>query len=159
MNNNTSSLDLSITPYQEGVNPPVTKPNPALLEDIGEEGMRELFKRAYLGLFNSPIKHIFPKTQEKILEAGDISADFFIQICGGESYFNQKRGAPRMVGRHAFFTITPSGRVHWLKVFQEALQPLIESKVTSDENIQSFWNYIDIFSMWMINTKEDDKYQ
>ncbi len=37
MNFSTSTLDFSILPYQEGVNPPVTKPNPAFLEDIGEQ--------------------------------------------------------------------------------------------------------------------------
>jgi len=42
MNFSSSSLDFSILPYQEGVNPPVTKPNPAFLTDIGEEGMRAL---------------------------------------------------------------------------------------------------------------------
>lgn len=158
MNFNTSSLDFSITPYQEGVNPPVTKPNPAFLTDLGEDGMRELFDSAYLILFQSPIKDIFPQTKEGIRKAGQTSADFFIQICGGEDYFNRKQGAPRMVGRHAFFRITPSARVEWLKVFQEALKPIVENQSASVENIQSFWNYIDIFSMWMINTKEEDEY-
>ena len=156
MNFNTSSLDLSITHYQEGVNPPVTKPNPEFLTDLGEDGIRQLLDRAYLGLFESPIKDIFPHSEEEIRKAGEVSADFFIQIWGGEDYFNQKRGAPRMVGRHAFFTITPSARVHWLREFQDALKPIIDNKLTSGANIQSFWNYIDIFSIWMINTKDGE---
>ncbi len=47
----TSSLDFSILPYQEGIDPPVTKPNPAFLTDIGEEGMRALLDRFYMGSF------------------------------------------------------------------------------------------------------------
>lgn len=80
MNFSTSSLDFSILPYQEGVNPPVTKPNPAFLTDIGEEGMRALLDRFYMGLYESPIKEIFPKDREVMKNAAQISADFFIQI-------------------------------------------------------------------------------
>lgn len=154
MNFSTSSLDFSILPYQEGVNPPVTKPNPEFLTDIGEEGMRALLDRFYMGLFESPIKEIFPKDREVMKAAGQISADFFIQICGGTPYFNQNRGAPQMRKRHAPFAITPHARLHWLVAYEKALQPIIEQKLSSNENIQSFWNYLNIFSQWMINSKD-----
>jgi hemoglobin len=154
MNFSTSSLDFTILPYQEGVNPPVTKPNPEFLTDIGEEGMRALLDRFYMGLFESPIKEMFPKDREEMKKAGQISADFFIQICGGTPYFNQNRGAPQMRKRHAPFSITPHARLHWLVTFEEALQPIIEQKLSSEENIQSFWNYLNVFSLWMINTKD-----
>jgi hemoglobin len=149
----TSSLDFSILPYQEGINHPVTKPNPAFLTDIGEEGMRALLDRFYMGLYESPIRELFPKDRAVMKKAGQISADFFIQICGGTPYFNQNRGAPQMRGRHAPFPITAEARLHWLVIFEEALQPIIEQKLSHAENIQSFWNYLNLFSQWMINTK------
>ncbi|MDM5272513.1 globin [Sulfurovum sp. zt1-1] len=149
----TRSLSFSIQPYQPGIRPPVTKPNPEFLQDIGEEGMRALLQRFYTKLHQSPIKEIFPPTLKEMQEAGDTSADFFIQICGGPAYFNQKRGAPHMVNRHAPFTITPETRLHWLELFKEALQPIIEEKQSSDANIQSFWDYLNIFSLWMVNTQ------
>lgn len=151
---NTSMLDFSILPYTEGVEPPVTKPNPAFLTEITEQGMRDLFQRFYMGLFNSPIKEIFPPSEEEMKIAGGYSADFFIQICGGPAYFNQSRGAPRMKGRHAPFRITPHARLHWLTTFEEALQPIIQEKCVSDDNIQSFWNYLNTFSIWMINSRD-----
>jgi hemoglobin len=154
MNFGTSSLDFSILPYVEGVNPPVTKPNPAFLIDIGEQGMRELFARFYAGLFKSPIKDIFPLNEEEMQVAAQHSADFFIQICGGTPYFNQNRGAPQMRKRHNPFRITAHARLHWLVTFEEALQPVIEQKLSSEENIQSLWNYINVFSQWMINSKD-----
>ena len=150
----TSTLDFSILPYTEGVNPPVTKPNPAFLTDITEQGMRDLLDRFYIGLFESPIKDIFPQDKEAMKIAGQHSADFFIQICGGPAYFNQNRGAPQMRGRHAPFCITPNARLHWLVTFEEALQPIIKNKLSSEENIQSFWNYLNLFSQWMINSKD-----
>lgn len=154
MNFGTSVLDFSILPYTEGVNPPVTKPNPAFLDDIGEEGMRDLFSRFYSKLFISQIKEIFPQTEEEMQIASQHSADFFIQICGGQPYFNQNRGAPQMRGRHAPFRITPHARLVWLATIEEALQPIIEGKKSSETNIQSFWNYVNIFSQWMINSKD-----
>lgn len=154
MNFNESMLDFSILPYQEGVNPPVTKPNPAFLTDIGEQGMRDLLDRFYMGLFESPIKDIFPLDRVEMKIAAQHSADFFIQICGGPGYFNKNRGAPQMRKRHAPFRITPHARLHWLVTFDEALQPIIKQKLSSEENIQSFWNYLNIFSQWMINSKD-----
>jgi len=76
MNFSSSSLDFSVLPFVEGVNPPVTKPNPAFLADIGEEGMRELFTRFYTLLFDSPIQNIFPQTKEEMMIASQHSADF-----------------------------------------------------------------------------------
>jgi len=154
MNFGTSTLDFSIQAYQEGVNPPVTKPNPAFLTEITEQGMRDLLDRFYMGLFESPIQDIFPQDKEVMKIAGQHSADFFIQICGGPQYFNQNRGAPQMRGRHAPFRITPHARLHWLTCYEEALQPIIENKLSSEENIQSFWNYINVFSQWMINSQD-----
>ena len=150
----TSTLDFSILPFTEGVNPPVTKPNPAFLTDITEQGMRNLLDRFYMGLFESPIKNIFPLDKEEMKIAGQHSADFFIQICGGPKYFNQNRGAPQMRGRHAPFHITPNARLHWLVTFEEALQPIINEKLSSEENIQSFWNYLNVFSQWMVNAQD-----
>ena len=151
MNFSQSSLSFTILPYQEGVKPPVTKPNPAFLAEIGEEGMRALFRRFYSSLHKSPIKGLFPQSEEEMMIASQHSADFFIQICGGTPYFNQNRGAPQMSRRHAPFAITPEARLHWLVLFEDALQPLV-GKI-SDENMQSLWDYINVFSIWMINTR------
>ena len=153
MHFSSSTLNFSILPYQEGVNPPVVKPNPEFLTDIGEEGMRALLDRFYMDLFQSPIKGLFPKEIDTMKDAGQTSADFFIQICGGTPYFNQNRGAPQMGRRHAPFAITPDSRLHWLVCFEEALQPIVDDKQSSEENIQSFWNYINVFSIWMINAR------
>jgi len=141
MNFSSSTLNFSILPYQEGIKPPVTKPNPAFLTDIGEEGMRALLDRFYMDLFQSPIKELFPKEIDVMKDAGQIP------------YFNQNRGTPQMGKRHAPFAITPDSRLHWLVCFEEALQPIIDDKQSSEENIQSFWDYLNVFSIWMINAR------
>jgi len=132
--------------------PPIEKPYPSFLKEVGEEGIRDLLRRLYLQLDVSPIRGIFPpKDTDGMLEASQVSADFFVQICGGPAYFNQKHGMPQMRGRHAPFAITAESRLHWLSCFEVALTPLEAS--VSEESLQSFWNYINIFSIMMINTQ------
>jgi len=143
-------MNYAILAHNANFIPPVEKPNPSFLQEVGEQGIRDLLARLYDGLYISPISHIFPQNEEEMKKAGQISADFFIQICGGPKYFNQNRGMPQMRGRHAPFAITAEARLHWLVLFEEALKP-IEDEV-SEESLQSFWNYINVFSIMMINT-------
>lgn len=143
-------MNYMITAHNASFIPPVEKPNPAFLVQIKEQGMRDLFSRFYACLDKSAIRDIFPPEDSEGMEvAAQISADFFIQICGGPAYFNQRHGMPKMRQRHAPFAITAEGRLHWLNCFEKALKPL-ESTVT-EEDLQSFWNYINIFSIMMIN--------
>jgi len=145
-------MNYTILAHNANYIPPVTKPAPTFLEEVGEEGIRDLLRRLYLELDVSPIRKIFPPSNtEGMLEASQVSADFFIQICGGPAYFNQNHGMPQMRGRHAPFTITAEGRLHWLICFETALKPLEEN--ISEKSLQSFWNYINIFSIMMINTQ------
>jgi len=144
-------MNYNITQAQFGIRPPVTKPNPKFLEVLGEDGLRNLVSNHYDILRTSQIKDLFPKDDEKFEKAKQNSADFFIQICGGPDYFNQNRGNPMMVARHQPFKITLNARLIWLESYKNALENL----ELEDELKQSFWNYIDIFSIWMINTPQD----
>ena len=145
-------MNLYTTPGQFGQRPPVTKPNPEFLQELGEEGFRTLVSDHYELLKESDIANLFPVEDEtEFANAKKHAADFMIQICGGPSYFNQSRGAPRMVGRHEPFAITEGARQRWLECYAMLL-PGLSDKV-SDENIQSFWNYLNVFSQWMVNTQ------
>jgi len=143
-------MNYSILAYNANFIPPVEKPDQNFLAQVSEQGIRDLLSRFYVCLDKSAIRNVFPanNTQE-MEEASQVSADFFIQICGGPAYFNQRHGMPKMRQRHAPFTITAETRLHWLISFEEALQPLEAS--VSEESLQSFWNYINVFSIMMIN--------
>ena len=133
-----------------GARPNVQLPDPKVLEFLKEEGMRKLISDHYDLLKQSNIRGLFPPTDEGFEMAKKHSADFFIQICGGPKYFNESRGAPRMVARHAPFKITQEARKIWLEAYIMVLTPL----QMPDELKESFWNYLDIFSIWMINSSE-----
>ncbi len=144
-------MHLFISPGQLGVNPPVTKPNHAFFSELGEEGFRKLVADHYELLKESDIAHLFPVDDaDEFAAAKKHAADFMIQISGGPSYFNQSRGAPQMGRRHAPFKIDEKARQRWLECYAMLL-PGLQTKV-SEANILSFWNYLDVFSQWMVNT-------
>lgn len=145
-------MNLEISYAQFGARPPVTKPIPEFLIEVGEEGIRKLIDEHYESIKTSEIAHLFPLDPQDLEKAKKHAADFFIQICGGPQYFNQSRGAPQMVGRHARFRIDAKAREVWLELYKPLLEKLKEEGVT-ETSLQSFWNYLNIFSLWMVNTQ------
>lgn len=144
-------MDFSITYYEFGERPGVTLPDPEFLERLTEAGMRKLVSDHYDLLSKSEVKHLFPRIYEALEKAKQRSSDFFIQICGGHPYFNENRGKPLMAKRHAPFTITPEARVVWLECYKQVLSQLD----LPESLIQSFWNYLNVFSVWMVNSKSE----
>lgn len=141
-------MNFTINQYEFGLRPTVTLPSAEFLKLMKEEGIRKLVSDHYDLLSKSEIKHLFPRIEEQLDKAKQRSSDFFIQICGGYPYFNENRGKPMLASRHAPFEITAEARIVWLKCYIEVL-----SKLTIPEQvIQSFWNYINVFSFWMVNS-------
>ena len=144
-------MNLEISYAAFGVRPPVTKPIPEFLIEIGEEGLRKLVSDHYDAIKASDIYFLFPQDAEEFEKAKVHSSDFVIQICGGPAYFNTNRGAPQMVGRHAPFAIDAKARERWLELYQPLILELKEQGIT-ETSLNSFWGYLNIFSIWMINT-------
>lgn len=144
-------MEYKITSGTIGVRPNVTLPNPEILKLLGDEGMRQITKEHYEILRVSEIKDMFPPTDKGIEMAVKHASDFFIQICGGERHFDQNRGRPMMAARHSPFKIDAKARIIWL----EAYITILEKLDIPDDVKESFWKYLDIFSIWMLNTPDD----
>jgi len=146
-------MKLKITDAEINVRPPVTKPHPGFLHQIGEKRFHKLVSDHYESIKESDIAFLFPIFDDDDFEQAKTNAfDFLIQESGGPDYFQQHRGKSQMVGRHAPFRIDEAARRSWLSLYAVLLEALVDEGV-SEEYIQSFWDYINIFSMWMINTK------
>jgi len=143
-------MELVINTYHVGERPDVKMPDPEILKWLGEEGMRKLVSDHYDLMRESPIRDLFPENPAAFEAIKQHSADFFIQICGGPSYFNQNRGKPMLIARHAPFKITYKARLTWLDCYRTALLRL----EIPEDYIISFWNYINVFSIWMVNTDD-----
>ena len=141
-------MNLQITHYQFGEKPTVTRPNPEFLTAMGEAGIRLMVSRFYDALRQSSIKHLFKQDDTEFEQSKAHSADFMIQILGGTEYYNLHRGKPMMANRHAPFNITPEARIVWLTCYKQILM-----EIDAPEHlIESFWNYLNVFSNWMVNT-------
>lgn len=141
-------MELVINDYQFGARPDVTRPNPEILKILGESGVRKLVDDHYNLLIKSEFSPLFPQDKDEFEAAKLRSSDFFIQILGGPEYFNQNRGEPKLINRHANFKITQEARVVWLECYIQLLPKLD----LSEELILSFWDYLNVFSIWMVNS-------
>jgi len=146
-------MNFTITDATLGtIAPTIVKPNPEFLTEVGEERFRKLVNDHYELIRNSNIAFMFPVSyEEDFAKVKKHAADFLIQICGGPDYYAQTRGDSRMLARHARFRIDAKGRHTWLECYVSLL-PELEKEGISPENIQSFWNYLDSFSVVMVNT-------
>ncbi|OIP02539.1 MAG: globin [Bacteroidetes bacterium CG2_30_33_31] len=141
-------MKLNITPMPNGQLAKVEMTNPDFFRLLGEQGIRNLISDHYNLLKKSNISNLFPQDEIAFEQAKLHSSDFFIQVLGGHPYFNENRGNPMLRKRHQPFKITADARITWLECYQEILP-----KLKIPENlIISFWNYLDSFSMMMVNT-------
>ena len=139
-------MDFKITEYTPG-RPDVALPTNEMFILLKEEGMRKMVSDHYDLLAESSIKDLFPKNPIALEKAKEHSADFFIQVCGGPMYFNKNRGKPQLFKRHLPHKITADARKEWLNCYRQVLGKL----ELPDEVLKSFWNYLDVFSVWMVN--------
>lgn len=143
-------MEFKITHYEFGQRPAVTMPSGEFINHLKEEGIRKMVSDHYDLIKVSEIGHLFPKIDEAFEKAKQRSSDFFIQVCGGHSYYLENRGKPMLVSRHLPFKIRPEDRVVWLRCYARVLTQM----ALPEPVLQSFWDYLNVFSAWMVNTKE-----
>lgn len=141
-------MEFTISNYIPGQRPEVTMPSTEIFSILKEEGMRKMVSDHYDLIKESSIKDLFPKNPIVLEKAKEHSADFFIQICGGPMYFNKNRGRPMLNKRHLPFKITAEAREIWLNCYK----PVLEKLGLPEDVVKSFWNYLDVFSKWMVNS-------
>lgn len=146
-------LQLKISDGKLGVRPDVVKPHPGFFDQVGEERFRKLVDDHYEKIRTSDIGFLFPiHDEDDFNEAKRNATEFLMEISGGPTLYTDRKGEARMVGRHAPFRIDEKARRRWLEFYAELLPPL-ELEGVKREYIQSFWDYLDTHSKWMINVK------
>ncbi|MCK9374357.1 MAG: globin [Sulfuricurvum sp.] len=146
-------MDLTIRDGRLGaLQPTVTKPHPDFLSQVGEERLRALVNDHYELIRHTKIAFMFPVDyEEDFSKVKKHAADFLIQLCGGPDYYAQTRGDSRILARHTRFRIDENGRRIWLECYAELL-PELEREGVDPKLIQSFWDYLNTFSILMVNT-------
>jgi hemoglobin len=125
-------------------------PNPEIYAKMGEANIFRMLEDFYSELSQSTISHLFP---EEMREASKKSAAFFVFILGGPPLYQQKYGPPMMRKRHLPFKIDEEARQVWLNTFRKILENADKKYRFPLEHKESFWNYLEKFSSWMVNTR------
>ncbi len=141
-------MEFIISKYTPGNRPDVQLPSSQMYTILGEQGIRNLVHEHYDLLVKSSIKDLFPQDEAGLERAKKNSSDFFIQVCGGPMYFTKHRGKPMLYKRHLPHKITDEAREVWLKCYKIVLEKLD----LPEDVLQSFWQYLNVFSIWMVNS-------
>ena len=128
------------------------RPNDAILETIGQDGVFRILSNVYKRIATSSIRPMFAEDLEV---ASRRAAAFFVQVMGGDPLFSDNYGPPRMRQRHFLFEIDEPARLEWLKCFKGALQQDIEEYGFPAEHLGSFEHFLDEFSKWMVNVEPE----
>ena len=149
-------MAFNISKAVENEDVPFENPKPLFYEALGgEEGMQKMMYNFYDKLYESDIANFFPQDKEEFDKVKVKNSKFFIQVCGGPKVYAEAEEAAKgqdldeyMIRIHDDFSITDKSRVHWLTTMKDAM----DETDLSDEEKQSFWDYIEKFSKLTVNT-------
>lgn len=125
--------------------------NSELFERLGGEStFTTIAKEFYLRVSEDPVLHeMYP--EQDLGPAEERLRLFLIQYWGGPSYYQDKRGHPRLRMRHMPFKVNPKAKQHWLKAMRSA----VDSAQLSEADDAMVWDYFERASLAMVNTFED----
>ncbi len=129
--------------------PPVPFPSNRIFKALGEMRIREMVAYQHELLFKTKLGKLFPTNEEVIKMIVDKSADFFVEVLGGEQVFTSLHGEPHLRMRHFKIPIDESDRDIWLAMYKKTLKDLDFPY----ENLEEFWNWIESLSIRMINRR------
>jgi hemoglobin len=135
-------------PPQEG------RPNPQIYEKMGQDNIFLMLEDFYKELEHSKIRSLFPQNMQN---ASKKSAAFFVFLLGGPPLYQQQHGNPMMRQRHLPFVIDEAARQIWLGCFDTILIHAEEKYQFPKEHLASFRQFLDRFSLWMVNTSTEGK--
>jgi hemoglobin len=129
--------------------PPVPFPSNKIYKTLGEEKIREMVEYQHNLLLKTNLKTLFPAHPEALKLAIDKSADFFVEMLGGENIFTSQHGEPHLRMRHFKVPISENDREIWLAMYKKTLKDLDFPQ----ELLEEFWNWIEPLSIRMINRR------
>lgn len=145
-NKERESLKWSSVPLKVTL-PPILFPSSSFLAKVGAENIFNIVLHHHRLLQQSSIAHLYPRDEAHFLEGVTKASHFLIQALGGEKAYTLSYGSPALCRTHAPFAIDDEGREVWLRMYKRTLQELHFPK----ELIGEFWNWIEPFSMCMVN--------
>lgn len=129
--------------------PPVPFPSNKIFKALGEVKIREMVWHHHKLLLKTKVGDLFPRNEEALKMAIDKSADFFVEVLGGDQVFTEQHGEPHLRMRHFKIPIDENDREIWLAMYKKTLKEI----QFPEEHLQEFWNWIEPLSIRMINRR------
>lgn len=129
--------------------PPIIFPSDTFLEKVGEENIYTIVLHHHRLLQKSAISQMYPTDEAHFLDGVEKASHFLIQALGGAKNYTFHYGPPALCRTHAPFAIDDASREVWLMAYKQTLHDLHFPK----ELIEEFWNWIEPFSMRMVNRR------
>ena len=149
-------VDYTMTKATMGERPEVILPNKEFLEQLTPEGFTDMINDFYPRVLSSEIAYFFPDDEDEIELIKRRNGSYFMMMCGGDdTYLKKYSGTFDQIKTHEMFSIPNKARTEWLGCWQESLQ-LLEGKI-DDEHIQSYWNWLEVFSKHIVNYEVDKR--
>ena len=127
--------------------PPIIFPTPSFLAKVGVDRIAKIVFHHHRLLQKSSIAHLYPTDEAHFLEGVAKASHFLIEALGGEKVYTFSYGPPALCRTHAPFVIDDEARAVWLMLYKQTLHDLHFPK----ELIKEFWDWIEPFSMRMVN--------
>lgn len=102
---------------------------------IGDQNIKKLIHDFYQEISNDSL--LAPMYQGDFEAAEERLYLFMIQYLGGPTYYNEKRGHPRLRQRHVLFPVTEQAKQNWLNNMKTALD---KSEIGVEEK-EYLWDY------------------
>ncbi|MDY0116107.1 MAG: globin [Sulfurimonadaceae bacterium] len=129
--------------------PSVQFPSNKIYKALGEEKIRQMVRYQHDLLLKTKVGKLFPANVEAYNMVVDKTADFFVEVLGGDNVFTSVHGEPNLRGRHFHIPVDESDREIWLAMYKKTLKELAFPK----EHLEEFWNWIEPLSVRMINRR------
>ncbi|AHJ14118.1 globin domain-containing protein [Sulfurospirillum multivorans] len=129
--------------------PAIILPKPDFLTKIGAETIHNIVLHHHRLLQKSAVAQMYPTDEAHFREGVTKASHFLIQALGGEKTYTFSYGPPSLCRTHAPFAIDDEARVVWLLAYKQTLHDLDFPKALIGE----FWNWIEPFSMRMVNRR------
>ena len=149
-------INYKITTAKMGERPEFTLPNKEFLEQLTPKGFMDMINIFYGIVLDSDIAHFFPDDEDEVEHIKQRNGSYFMMMCGGdERYISKFGGTFDQIKTHEMFSIPDKARIEWLGCWEDTLKQ-IEDKA-DDEAIQSYWNWLEVFSKHIVNYENDRK--
>jgi hemoglobin len=128
----------------------IVAPSKEIYDAMGEDNIDRMIDDLYIQLEQSSIREMF---STDLKAAAKRSAAFFVGLLGGPPIYHQRYGNPMMRARHMPFPIDLAARDVWLACFERVLENADDKYRFPKQHLESFREFLQGFSMWMVNTK------